>query len=151
MDLHPILQGKEEGWGILFTKVGYKVNERHAKSQIKNDERANIQAWRDFSPVHQDFSPHRGFSPPMDISSHPPRIKCYLIWLYRLFIFILLQDFVFRCYMGGRKLSPLDSVIQYICKWKLFRFLIPKPVSVSWWQYAWQLIIFGWNFKLLLF
>ena len=79
MDLHPILQGKEEGWGILFTKVGYKVNERHAKSQTKNYERANTRAWRDFSPVHQDlspvhqdFPPHRGFSSPIEF--HPTHL-----------------------------------------------------------------------------
>ena len=75
---------------------------------------------------HQDCSQtHRNFSMPMDISSRPCRIKLFLIWLYQLFMFLLLYDFVCRCFdlyqnrsiltkFWGSRPSPLEPVMQYV-------------------------------------
>ena len=133
MDLHPILQGKEEGWGVLFSKVAYKVNE-HVRSQIDDVERANVQVHQDFSPnrqyfspIHRDLSPHQYFMPPIDTPSRPSHIKCLLFLLFHLFMLFLLYDFTYRCFylcrnrsifnsIWGRKLSPVESAIKYICR-----------------------------------
>ena len=135
MKLHPILQ-ENAVLGKLFSKVGYELNERAAKS----DRSTNAEGSQNRSPVlpqdssvPQNFSPvYRDFLRPTDFSSTIPLVKRIIIWLpdsvliiLCLFMILLLYDLLYRVFklqcpnrstvivtrMWGLKLSPLESVI----------------------------------------